>query len=474
VAESESRTETAWPTSPRAFLGIDPGVFVLAGATLAFSLAVQVVARFVPEYLNRLGASAELIGLYASFVLLCRTLYPYLAGSDRRPVLGRLGRLDELADRLDTVRDGLGERVESAVTASVTPHRLLVAVGALSASGTLLWLVAPQIGDVLPVPAWLAVAAGTGLVLLWGSHGPGLHVGLGDVTTSDPPDVASESTTAVLTGTTTLRLLGFLALLAPTTLLFASVAVYLSAFQVLTALTGAVGFTAVGAFAVLGRGVSRPGLPTAGRELPTLDTLRGSLSALNDELWTVLAGNTAVTFAEGMVHVFLIVVVTEYHAVGVTVAGTELPPVAFFGLLVAVETVAGLAAVVAGTRIAGWADPRTVIAGAVLSAALFPLLLIGAPSHPAVLAILFALFGVRFAAVPARAALFDELVSGDGAERVVESCRLTRNLAAVPGGVVGGLLYGIAPEVAFGIATLVGLFGAYQFLQFVRLGREAE
>lgn len=458
--------ETEWPTSLRAFFGIDPGVFVLAGATLAFSLSVQVVGRFVPEYLNRLGASAELIGLYASFVLLCRTLYPYLAG-------GASGRAvtDAVTGALpDSLDDDYRSRVRRAVVESVTDHRVLVAVGTVSASGTLLWLVAPQIGDVLPVPAWLAVGTGTGLVLLWGTHGPGLEVGLGDVT----GDVTSTPTTDVLTGTTTLRLLGFLALLAPTTLLFASVPVYLSAFQVLAAMTAAVGFTAVGAFAVLGEGVPRPGRPAASRDRPTLSTLRASLSALNDELWTVLAGNTAVTFAEGMVHVFLVIVVTEYHAVGVTVAGTALPPEAFFGVLVAVETVAGLAAVVAGTRIAAWADPRTVIAGAVLSAALFPLLLIGAPSHPAVLAILFALFGVRFAGVPARSALFDELVGGDGADRVVESCRFTRNLAAVPGGIVGGLLYGVAPAVAFGTATLVGLFGAYQFLQFVRLGRGAE
>jgi hypothetical protein len=457
-----AETETEWPTSPAAFLGIDPGVFVLAGATLAFSLAVGVVARFVPEYLNRLGASAEVIGLYASFVLLCRTVYPYLAGGDGG------GRLP------DAVADRLPHRTRTAVVDALTAHRLLVAVGAVSASGGLLWLVAPQLGDVLPVPSWLAVAAGTGLVLLWGTHGPGLRVGIGDVTTTDPPAAAGGSATEVVTGTTTLRLLGFLALLAPTTLLFASIPVYRSAFQVLAAVTAAVGFTAVGAFAVLGRGVPRPSVPAASRDRPDLDTVRASLSALNEELWTVLAGNAAVTFAEGMVHVFLIVVVTEYHAVGATLAGIALPPEAFFGVLVAVETVAGLGAVVAGTRVARWTDPRTVIAGGVLSAALFPLLLIGAPSHPAVLAILFALFGVRFAGVPARSALFDELVAGDGAAAVVESYRLTRNLAAVPGGVVGGLLYGIAPAVAFGTATLVGLFGAYQFLDFVRLGREAE
>ena len=470
MAESETTPETEWPTSPRAFLGIDPGVFVLAGATLVFSLSVQVVSRFVPEYLNRLGASAELIGLYASFVLLCRTLYPYLAGDERDRAV-----TDAVAGALpDTLDADHRAWVRRAVAEHVTDHRLLVAVGTVSASGTLLWLVAPQVGEVLPVPAWLAVAAGTGLVLLWGTHGPGLDIGLGDVTGGDSPDVASTSATDVLTGTTTLRLLGLLALLAPTTLLFTSVPVYLSAFQVLAALTAAVGFTAVGAFAVLGEGVPRPGRAAASRDLPTLATLRASLSALNDELRTVLAGNTAVTFAEGMVHVFLVVVVTEYHAVGLSVAGTDLSPAAFFGVLVAVETVAGLVAVVAGTRIAARADPRTVVAGAVLSAALFPLLLVGAPSHPAVLAVLFALFGVRFAGVPARSALFDELVSGDGADRVVESCRFTRNLAAVPGGVVGGLLYGVAPAVAFGTATLVGLFGAYQFLQFVRLGRGAE
>ena len=92
----------------------------------------------------------------------------------------------------------------------------------------------------LPVPAWLAVGVGTGLVLLWSTHGPGLHITLGDVTGVDPPAVAAEATTAALTGTTTLRLLGFLALLAPTTLLFASVAGYRSAFQVLAAVTAAV------------------------------------------------------------------------------------------------------------------------------------------------------------------------------------------------------------------------------------------
>jgi hypothetical protein len=85
----------------------------------------------------------------------------------------------------------------------------------------------------------------------------------------------------------------------------------------------------------------------------------------------------------------------------------------------------------------------------------------------AVLAALFAFSGLRFAGLPAHKALIVGPAEADAGGRVTGSYYLVRNALTIPSAAVGGYLYQVAsPELAFGVATAIGLVGTGYFLVF--------
>ncbi len=109
----------------RSRLGLVPGVAALAVATLAIGFGQELWARYLPQYLRALGASALLLGAFGTLQDLLDAAYAYPGGV--------------LADRL-------GNR------------RALVLVAAASAAGTAVYLVsgsiAPFFAGLLLVSAW--------------------------------------------------------------------------------------------------------------------------------------------------------------------------------------------------------------------------------------------------------------------------------------------------------------------------------
>jgi hypothetical protein len=95
--------------------------------------------------------------------------------------------------------------------------------------------------------------------------------------------------------------------------------------------------------------------------------------------------------------------------------------------------------------------------------------------------LLFALSGLRFAGLPAHKALIVGPAERDTGGRVAGSYYLVRNTVVVPSAALGGALYGGftvpgtslsvsgSPELAFSLATAIGLLGT---ALFVRYGRE--
>jgi len=86
-----------------------------------------------------------------------------------------------------------------------------------------------------------------------------------------------------------------------------------------------------------------------------------------------------------------------------------------------------------------------------------------------VLAALFAFSGLRFAGLPAHKALIVGPAEADAGGRVTGTYYLVRNVVTIPSALVGGWIYGRSPEVAFALATVVGLVGV---AFFVLRGRE--
>ncbi|WP_227378339.1 hypothetical protein [Haladaptatus halobius] len=180
----------------------------------------------------------------------------------------------------------------------------------------------------------------------------------------------------------------------------------------------------------------------------------------------LLVGDALIRFANGMVSIFFVLIVTDILRIDATIFDHHLEPTAFFGVLLAIETFIVALSLRPGAEIARRAGPIPIAVASILITALFPLFYITIPANPAVVGLLFAFSGLRFAGLPARKALIaDQITSAHS--RTVDSYYLVRETVAVPSALIGGWLYGINPKLAFGLATVIGLLGVLEFLRFV-------
>jgi MFS family permease len=431
------------------FLALERDVLVLSVAMFAFSLGFQMTSRYVPRYMSVLGAGAVAIGLFGTFGNLISAVYPYPGGA---------------------VSDRIGSRLA------------LTLFGLASTLGFVIWLVADLFGVVVVPPVgttaelfgrevvvgWLepaTIPVGIFLGLLfaqaWKSFGLGATFAI--VKQSVEPDRLATG----FASTETFRRTAFL--LGP---LFAASALTVFAFE-----TGFRLILAVAAAFALGATVTQHFLYDAsgdslGKSFGGVGTLAEDLRAMPNELRPLLVADTLVRFANGMVYVFFVIVVTEFLAVGATlpVVG-RLPPDAYFGVLLAIEMLVAVAIMLPVSRLSRRIGLKPVVALGFAVYAVFPVLLINAPESAVALAGLFAFSGLRFAGLPAHKALIVGPAEAGTGGRVTETYYLLRNVVVIPSAAVGGAIYAVSPETAFVGATAIGLVGVALFLVF---GREFE
>jgi MFS family permease len=413
----------------RQFFALERDVLVLSLAMLAFSLAFQMTSRYVPEYLRVLGASAAVVGLFGSLGNLIGALYPYPGGA--------------LSDRL-------GSRLS------------LTAFGVVSTTGFLVWYLAPTLPVGLPgglaLPAWTWVFVGLFLTQGWKSFGLGATFAI--VKQSVPPNRLAMG----FASTEVFRRIGFLIGPLIAAALLATTAGFLTGFQAV--LLVAVGFGA--AATVAQHFLYDASEDTIGTSFEGVGQILADLRTLPATLRPLLVADTLIRFANGMVYVFFVIVVTEFLAVGFTGFGVTLRPDAFFGVLLAVEMVVAITTKVPVSKLAEYTGLKPVVALGFAVYAVFPVLLILAPANQWVLVGLFAFSGLRFAGLPAHKALIVGPSERDAGGRVTGTYYLVRNTLVIPSALLGGWLYGESPEVAFTLATAVGLVGVAYFAVFGR------
>lgn len=401
----------------RGFLAQRPEVLLLSVSVVGYDLLVQLANRFVALHMLAIGATPLGVGAFATLGYLVAVVYPFLG---------------------DGLPDAANDRVVVALT------------GTLSACGLLLWLGAAHVDTATPVhgvPAWIWGFVGMFVLHAWKIRGVG--AAFAEVKRRVPyePLVTGVDTTERL------RRLGVVVAAVPVVLLFVSIA-FGPAFHVLVAFAAALGLVVTVVQLTL-RYHDERGTPPSFRGSADI---RADVRDLPREAFALLCGDALVEFSFGMVHVFLVVYVVRDRAITATLAGLHLPPDAAFAVLLAVEAFVAFAAVVPGEELAAEFGARaTVVAGLVAGVA-FPALLVLAPPVFPTVAALFALFGARFVAIPARGELL-----GDLGPDAVASYRTARNVAIVPSAVVGGLLYTLAPSLVFVGATVVGTLGVALF-----------
>jgi len=429
----------------RQFFALERDVLVLSLSMLAFSLAFQMTSRYIPEYMRILGASAGVIGLYGSVGNLISAVYPYPGGA---------------------VSDRIGSRL--ALTAFAT----------LATVGFGIWYLASVVGDITlgatTLPAWTLVFVGLFLAQAWKSFGLGATFAI--VKQSVPPGRLAMG----FASTEMFRRLGFLLGPLAAAALLATTATFVDGFQRVLLVALACGLVAT----VAQHFLYDASEDTLGKSFEGIDQILADLRTMPPTLRPLLVADTFVRFANGMVYVFFVIVVTEFLSVGFTGFGVELRPDAFFGVLLGVEMVVAIISMAPVAKLTEWAGLKPAVALGFLVYAVFPLLLIFAPGNQWVLVLLFAFSGLRFAGLPAHKALIVGPAEQDAGGRVTGTYYLLRNTLVIPSAALGGWLYGsewavpvgdvviqAGPELAFGVATVVGLVGVAYFIAF---GREFE
>jgi len=429
----------------RQLLALRGDVLVLSVAMFAFSLGFQMTTRFLPRYLEVLGASAFVIGLFGTFGNLISAVYPYPGGM---------------------VSDRIGSRYA------------LTLFGLASTLGFGLWVVAPAFGTLtvggFTIQPWIWVFVGLVLAQAWKSFG------LGATFAIVKQSVDASQLARGFASTETFRRSAFLlgpVLAAGLLTLHPSCEVSFRYVLAVAVVFGAVA-TVVQHFYYDASDDS------FGDTFAGVDQVREDLQNMPSTLRPLLIGDTLVRFANGMVYVFFIIVVTDFLDVGVAaslpvVGGVDLSPDAFFGVLLGVEMAVALLVMAPAAALAERVGLKPVVATGFAVYAIFPILLISAPADAAVLVVLFGLSGLRFAGLPAHKALIVGPAEAGAGGRITGSYYLLRNVIVIPSGALGGALYGGVPNpvdggqllsgsplLAFGLATLIGLVGTGYFLVF--------
>ncbi|MDZ7689454.1 MAG: MFS transporter [Halobacteriales archaeon] len=437
MSETDDKEEASSPF--RRFLALERDVLVLSVAMFCFSLGFQMTSRYVPRYLSVLGAGSVVIGWYGSFGNFVSAAYPYPGGA-------------------------LSDRVGS--------RRALTLFGALSSLGFLVWMLPAFVGDLqIPfaefvVPVWIWVFVGLFLTQAWKSLGVG-------ATFAVVKQSAGRGRLATgFASTETFRRLAFLAGPLLAAIVLTIVVDFTTGFVVILGVAFVFGVSATAAQHLLyTEDVS------VGKSFEGVSSVVEDLRSLPSELRPLLVADTLVRFANGMVYVFFVIVVTELYEVGATVpvVGWTLSPDAYFGVLLSVEMVVALLVMVPSARIADSYGLKPVVALGFVVYAVFPVVLIFAPKvvgeSALVMLILFAFSGLRFAGLPAHKALIVGPAEEKTGGRVTGAYYLVRNVVVIPSAAVGGWLYGLSPTLAFSGASVVGVVGVVYFVVF---GREFE
>jgi MFS family permease len=440
VTAPEEPTEAPDLLDPfRQFFSLERDVLVLSVAMFAFSLGFQMTSRYVPQYMNVLGASAFVIGTFGTVGNIIGAAYPYPGG---------------------VLSDRIGSRLS------------LTLFGLVSSLGFLVWLVAPALGTVAVGPVtiepWFWIFVGLFFAQAWKSFGLGATYAI--VKQSVPPSRLARGFASTEVFRRTAFLFGPL-LAAGVLYLFAD---FRTGFQVVLAVAVV--------FAVLATTAQQylyePADTAIGDSFEGIAAIREDLRNLPAEMRPLLVGDTLVRFGNGMVYVFFVIVVTDFLEVGLELGAVTLSPEVFFGVLLAVEMAVALVSMPVAAKLAERVGLKPVVGFGFSVYATFPILLILAPGNPAVVAALFAYSGLRFAGLPAHKALIVGPAQRDTGGRVAGSYYLLRNAVVIPSAAIGGAIYGGfslplvglsfegSEVLAFALSTLVGSAGTGYFLLY--------
>ena len=427
----------------RQFFALQGDVLVLSLAMFAFSLGFQMTSRFLPEYIVALGASGFIVGLFGTVGNVISAVFPYPGGA---------------------ISDRIGSRYA------------LTLFGLISTLGFGVWLVAPTLGTIsvagLTIQPWIWIFVGLLFAQGWKSFGLGATFAVVKQAT-DPSRLA-----AGFASTETFRRTAFLIGPVLAAILIGLHPEFTVSFQYVLAVAVLFGLLGTVAQHLLYDATE----DALGDSFDGIDQIKRDLREMPAPLRPLLIGDTLVRFANGMVYVFFVLVITQFYEVGfettISLASVsyvvDLSPEAFFGYLLGVEMLIALISMAPAAKVAERVGLKPVVALGFAVYALFPVTLIGGPAvlAPAIslqwaMVLIFAFSGLRFAGLPSHKALIVGPAEQGAGGRVTGTYYLLRNTIVIPSAALGGYLWEfVSPEIAFSIAAVIGVVGTGYFLLF--------
>ena len=448
----------------------DPVRIVCLVALVASHGLIRLAERYLPEFVVALGSG------------------PIVAGALVTVGFGVAVAVSEYANGASA-----GES-----TPDLAPIAAAVTAALIGATGLLAWAGAPALDTLLGTPltalGWLAV----GIVLLqaWHVRGPVGRLWPTDTRAASPPSSAAD-----VDGDRSLRrafvadrqprlVVGALGVAAAA--VFASAAVasaggVRAGFALIAATAAAVSLVGAVALGSVGeqptpfgdrrrsepRGEGDHDADAAIEGDSALGTVSSAASRLPDRRRWAVIGDGLVRVALAGSWPFLILLVVEHRAIGLSLGGLSLAPAAAFGLFVLAEAAGAVVGAVAAPELASRLDRRALLAVGLAVVSLLPMALVAAPAHAGVVAALFALLGCRTAIEPLRPTVgASARVAPTPGPRLPDAVRTAVRFAVVPAPLVGGLLYAIDPILAFTVATTVGLLGVRELGRAFQFGRQ--
>jgi len=385
---------------PAAF-ALPPGIIVAAAVTFVMTASEELWKRFVPRYIEALGAPVLAVGAYGTLRDLADAMLQYPGGW----VTDRFGRRAALRAFIVLAAVGYAAYLWSPTWALTFAALPFVTCWSSAASPTVFAI----IGDALPsahrtigftvqsmtrrIPIAIAPALGGALIARFGVR-LGVQMGLG------------------------------------------------------VAIAGAaVAFIVAGA---IDRHPTSRGIRASGDA--DSRSIRDVWSCMPSPLRRLLVSDVLVRTCESLVDVFVVL-----YATGVV--GITAPQ---FGALVSIQMVASMVVYLPAAALAQRIGRKPLVVATFVAFALFPLAIIAAGTF-AGLVVAFVVGGLRETGEPARKASIIDLADPACRGRTTGLYYLVRSLAITPAALAGGALWSVRPALPFVIASGFGFLGALVF-----------
>ena len=377
------------------------GIIVAAGVTFLMTASEELWKRFVPRYIEALGAPILAVGAYGTLRDFADAMLQYPGGW----VTDRFGRRTAL-------RTFIG----------------LAAVG----YAAYLWS-----------PTWVLTFAALPFVMCWASAAsPTVFAIIGDALPS------AHRTIGFTVQSMTRRI--------PIAIAPALGGVLIARFGVregvrvglAVAIAGAaLAFTVAGAIDQYATPLAASASQDAGST-----SIRDVWSRVPLPLRRLLVSDVLVRTCESLVDVFVVLYATR-------VIGVTAPQ---FGALVSIQMVASMVVYFPAAALAQRIGRKPLVVATFVAFALFPLAIIAANTF-AGLVVAFVVGGLRETGEPARKASIVDLADPTCRGRTTGLYYLVRSLAITPAALAGGALWSVKPALPFVIASAFGFLGALAF-----------